>query len=131
MGTPDQTNVDPIEEVPLWCVAANIVASGSDSPGKTVAPNGTKHFKPGAKVYAIDWATGTSEELVVIGHHRKSRQFLKAVVSVACVEQPHVEQIALPTVTTLVQKHVASGGAALTREHADALLQAIVARQAG
>jgi hypothetical protein len=127
MKRSDDTNVEASPEGlspdPLWCVAASIVASPPGGPSESSTQIGTKHFRPEAKVYVIDWVPGDSGTAVVIGHHRKSRQFVKAVIGVAWLEHACLEQVTIATVTTLVRKHEKNGGTPLTKERAFAILQ--------
>jgi hypothetical protein len=130
MKNSDDSNVDESlkrrsPDAPLCCVAASIVASRRDVPSEPSTQSGTKHFRPAAKVYVIDWAPGESGNVVVVGHHRKSRQFVKAVIGVAWLEHPCLEQVSIANVTALVRKYENNGGTPLTKERAEAILQGI------
>lgn len=129
-GGPPLPSEAPTTEQSLWCVAAIIVGAPSPASEQQGPSGGTKHFKPGAKVYAIDWVPGDQDSLVALGHHRKSRQFLKASVSVSSVEHLRLEEVSIPTVSALARKHIANGGASLTQESAEAFLKSLLARQA-
>ncbi|MDB5292742.1 MAG: hypothetical protein JWL69_3983 [Phycisphaerales bacterium] len=66
------------DNVPVWCVAANVVMEHSYGPGGAETRRGTKHFAPGAKVFVYDFYWGMGGERVsVIGRHRKSKRFIR------------------------------------------------------
>lgn len=74
----------PVES--YWTAVANIIDERSYGPGGVETRRGTKHFRPRAKVYVIDWFPGTCDAIVAVGQHRKSRQFIKLVIRVDMIE---------------------------------------------
>jgi hypothetical protein len=111
----------------LWCVTATVVAPNASSEPKQETSGGTKQFKPGAKLYVIDSAPGADALWLAIGHHRKSRQFVKSEIAGTLIERPCLEEVSTPNVLTLARKHVAAGGKAPTKENAEAILRTMAA----
>lgn len=122
---PKDPSETPPEEGAIWCVEVCIVAHQVPTGRARGTVAGTKHFQPGAKVWAIDWLPSAEENLVVIGRHRKSRQFVRAAVSASQVQQPLVKSVDMPGVVALGAKYVKSAQVVLSREHAEAVLGAI------
>lgn len=90
---------------PRWSVAANIVAERPYGPLGLERRSGTKHFRPGAKVWVIDWFPGTCIDIVVVGHHRGSHRFAKLALSVRFTEGWRPELVYSPTVLTMIDDH--------------------------
>jgi hypothetical protein len=62
---------------PLWCAVANVVAVAPRGPGGELIREGTKHFKPGTKVYCFTAYWGTAGDRVrVVGRARKSHRWI-------------------------------------------------------
>lgn len=88
---------------PIWAPVANIVEERPYGPGGAEARRGTKHFRPGAKVY-VDTLVGLfpHTSFQVIGRHRATHRYVTMVIRgswlthwrVELVYSPHViEQI--------------------------------------
>jgi len=110
-----------------WTAVANVVAERPFGPGGLEIRRGTKHFRPGAKVYIIDWFPGTGAAVTVIGHHRKSKQLMKLVVKIDILEQFRVKVCYAPAVNRLITEHSAAEGGPhrLTREFAEELCEVL------
>jgi hypothetical protein len=86
----------PAASAPVWCVVANVVEERRAGPFGSEMWRGTRHFAPGAKVYVITQLDEGQTE--VVGHHRKAKRYVSAVVSTEaltgarakCVYSPHV-----------------------------------------
>jgi hypothetical protein len=90
---------------PYWCVAANVVTErpyGQD--GEERRP-GTKHFKPGAKVYVIDayWGMG-GERVVAVGHHRGSKRYVTITMAAKHLTNWRVELTYSPHIIDEMKK---------------------------
>ncbi len=81
---------------PFWCVAANIVQERFYGPSGTLSSRGTKHFKPGAKVYVVSFYLGGSETLVVVGRHRGSHRYVTMALPTECLANPRAELVYSP-----------------------------------
>lgn len=67
---------------PRWCVVANVIderAFGKEE--RTV--RGTKHFRPGGKVYVFGLYAGMCEAVVVVARHRGSNRYTRLVMRAA------------------------------------------------
>lgn len=70
--------VDTKKESPdsSWCLIAKIrekTPFGEESQETKV---GSKHFRPGAKVFIVNWYQGILSVVTVVGHHRKSNRLI-------------------------------------------------------
>ena len=94
---------------PVWCVVAIVVAERPFGPGGAERRSGTKHFRPGAKLYIFDAFTGMCDSVVAIGHHRSSNRFCKLVVDIHHVERFRTQLAYSPTVLRLATEHFEGG----------------------
>ena len=110
-----------------FCTAiGNIIAERPYGPGGEEIRTGTKHFRPGAKVYIIDWFPGTCEDVVVIGHHRKSNRPIKAIIKAKFIENLRVKSCYSIAAVRLIKEHQATQPApGLTPEFAETLCQTL------
>lgn len=111
----------------FWTAVANVVAERPYGPGGLELRTGTKHFRPDAKVYIIDWFPGMCDAVTVIGHHRKSNQLMKLVVQVNTLEQFRPKLCYSPGAGRLIQEHFADEGGPhrLTKAFAEQLCQVL------
>jgi hypothetical protein len=109
-------NSNDKELQPVWTVTANIVHHRGYGPGGLETKSGTKHFKGGAKVYIIDWYAGMCEDVIVVGQHRKSRDFIKVVTRVEFVENLRVKLCYNPKVIAKANEHFNTGPTQLTED---------------
>ena len=67
---------------PIWCPVANMKAERPYGPGGKETKRGSKHFKPGAKLYCDPGSIGGwYDQIKVVGHHRASHRFVTMIVS--------------------------------------------------
>lgn len=86
--------------------------------------NGTKHFRPGAKVYVIDAYWGMCDAVTVIGHHRASGRYAKLDMSVQHLDAFQLDRTYSQKVIALVDQHF-SGARKYTDDYAYELLNAV------
>jgi len=105
LGAPAATNASSAETAasPIWAVAANIVEERKCGPGGADTRRGTKHFRPGAKVFVVDLFPGMCENVVIIGQHRRSRRYVKMVIRAEWLENLRPQLVYSPTVVRLVK----------------------------
>jgi hypothetical protein len=110
-----------------FCTAVgNIVTERPYGPGGEEIRTGTKHFRPGAQVYIIDWFPGTCDRVVVIGHHRKSNRPTKAIIEAKHIENFRVKNCFSLAAIRLIKAHQATQTAPeLTQEFAETLCQVL------
>ena len=90
---------------PIWTVVANIVNDRPFGPGGQETRIGTKHFRPGTKVYIIDWYAGMCEDIIVVGLARKPRRFIKVVIRADWVENLRVKLCYNPGALDKIYNH--------------------------
>jgi len=90
---------------PVWCVVANVITERPYGPDGAEIRSGTKHFRPGAKLYIIDAYSGMSENVIVIGRHRGSNLYCRMVVPVWHLENFRVKLAYSPQVIQLANEH--------------------------
>lgn len=101
-GTGESEHSEP---TPAWCIAANVVLEREFGEDKEIR-RGTRHFKPGAKVFIVDfyWGMG-AEQLVVIGRHRASGRFIELSMASKHLANLRAELVYSPTVIKAVMAH--------------------------
>jgi hypothetical protein len=111
----------------FFCTAiGNIIAERLYGPEGLETRSGTKHFRPGAKVYIIDWFPGMCYDVVVIGHHRKSNRPIKAIIKAKYLENLRVKNCYSVAAIRLIKEHQATQPAPeLTQEFAETLCQVL------
>ena len=111
----------------FFCTAiGNIVAERPYGHGGEETRTGTKHFRPGAKVYIIDWFPGMGYDVVVIAHHRKSNRPTKAIIRAKHIENLRVKNCYSLAAVRLIKEHQATQPAPeLTQEFAETLCQVL------
>ncbi len=101
MGEEKQEEVQP---EPVWCAVANIVMEREYGPHGSLKRSGTKHFPPGAKVYALSFFWGDAgERVTVLGRHRGSHRYVTMVVSTDCLANWRTEQVYSPRVADVIR----------------------------
>ena len=110
---------------PVWAVAANIVTVRRFGPGGNEIKLGTKHFRPGTKVYIIDWYAGMCERITVVGRGRKSHRLIKIVLTVAAVENLRVKMVYEPAVLSKIKEHYPGNMDRLTKTSAETMCKII------
>lgn len=114
-----------LKEEPIWTVVANIVEERPYGPNGKEIKIGTKYFKPGAKVYIIDWHPGTCESIIVIGMVRKSKKFIRITIKITGVENLRIKMAYNPTVIEKIQEHHGAEQTYLTEEFVNKMSQTI------
>ncbi|MCW8932470.1 MAG: hypothetical protein OQL19_19815 [Gammaproteobacteria bacterium] len=76
-----ETKIDP-----KWFITANVIKERPFGPGGVEKHNGVRLFRGGAKVYIIGAHRGMCEDIIVIGHHRRTGRFIQGVIKVHQVE---------------------------------------------
>lgn len=109
----------------IWCIVANIIKERPYGPGGIEKKRGTKHFRPGAKVYIVGWYAGMAKRIIVIGQHRKSHKFIKIVIDVRLVENLRVKLIYIPSIISNVPKDFLGRSIAIDKERAESMMKAI------
>jgi hypothetical protein len=76
-----ENSVNQIESS-QWCLVGNIIEPSPFDRDQQPAPQGTKHFSGGTKVYCLpaQWGDGY-DKIKVIGRHRESKQFVTMIIS--------------------------------------------------
>ena len=115
------------EESPesYWTVAANIVNERPYGPGEQEINHGTKHFKPGTKVYIIDWFPGMCEDIIVVGIARKPRRFIKVVIRAEWVENLRIKPAYEPAVIKKIKEHFPDDLSRLNKEFAETMFKVL------
>lgn len=91
---------------PVWGLAANIVEERLYGPGGSLSSRGTKHFKPGAKVYVVSFYWGGAGEVcTVVGRHRGSHRFVIMDLRTNCLTNPRTELVYSPHVIRQIVAH--------------------------
>lgn len=80
-----------------WMVVANVVRRHLWGEGGEEERSGTKHFKPGAKVYVIGDYPGMCETVTVIGRSRQGR-YITVALPVWYLTRFHAKVVYSPTV---------------------------------
>lgn len=113
-----------MEQESVLVVRAKVVEDRPFGHGGTETRKGTKHFRPGAKVYVIDGYRGTCETVTVIGHHRSSGRFAVLDMPVKHLEGFRLDRNYSPKVISLIEEHYA-GYIAYTEEIAQKLFEVL------
>lgn len=89
-----------------WCPVANVVLERPSGENVDETLSGTKHFKPGAKVYAIDahWGMG-GERVIVVGHHRGSKGYITITMATKYLTNWRAELTYSPHIIEELKKH--------------------------
>lgn len=113
------------KDKPIWTVVANIVNERTFGPNGAEIKIGTKHFRPGTKVYIIDWHPGTCESIIVVGMARKSRKFIRITIRANWVENLRVKLAYNPAVIEKIHEHMGAEQTFLTEEFANKMCETI------
>jgi len=96
----------------ILCATANIVQTRLHGEEK-VLKRGTKHFRGGAKVYVVNAYAGMCEDLIVIGHHRKSGRYITIAIRAKHLENFRITKVFSPKVLYSIRKHYDKAGSGL------------------
>lgn len=72
------------------------------------AEQGTRHFRPGARVHVCGLYAGMCEDVVVVGRHRGSNRYVRMVVPARRLAGFRPERVYSPRVVALME-HRADG----------------------
>jgi uncharacterized protein (TIGR02996 family) len=97
---------------PVWCIAGNIVESRPFGPSGEETRHGTRLFKPNAKVYLSDLRHSDAilvdltytEQIRVVGRHRKSVDWIGCIVRAEFVTNWRVELVYQPGALVKLKK---------------------------
>ena len=91
------------ENLYCWSIVGNIVENHKFGEQHEIR-NGTKHFRPGAKVYIapIQWGDG-GEDVVVIGLPRHSKKLIEVVMRSDYITNFRVKRVYSPAVLQKMQ----------------------------
>jgi len=92
---------EPLEQLgPIWCPVAHMVAERPYGPGGLETKRGSKHFRPGAKLYVhcnVGYS-GSGWQIEVVGHHRASHRHVTMIVSTSWLVDWRAELVYSPRV---------------------------------
>jgi hypothetical protein len=89
----DQDDYALVEGEFLWCIVGNIVGNHFYGEQKEIK-SGTKHFRPGAKVYCIPEYGGMGHETIrVIGKPRGSRGLINVVIQTKRIKNFRLQKV--------------------------------------
>lgn len=82
-----------------WCLIGNITEGRPCGHGGSDWIEGTKHFKPGAKVYCTppQWGDGY-ENIRVVGRHRNNNRYVTMIIKSCCVTNWRAKVVYSPAV---------------------------------
>lgn len=87
-----------------WCLVGNIVDEHEFGQDRKIM-RGTKHFRPGAKVYVnLVYGGMGHEKILVIGNPRHSQQYIEIVISRKYVENFRLQRVYKPQVLERMDK---------------------------
>ena len=89
----------------LWCIVGNIVDKHYYGEEKEIK-SGTKHFRPGAKVYCIPEFGGIAHEQIrVVGRPRNSNSFISVIIPTKRIKKFRLQKVYSPTVFELISEY--------------------------
>jgi hypothetical protein len=123
----DTTKADAPES--KWCLVGNIVAERPYGEGGLEVRRGTKHFSGGTKVYCMpaQWGDGY-DQIMVIGRHRKSKQFKTMIISADWVTNWRARVVYHPEVLRRMAVAVLSEYPWRSQEHVEEYVRILVKR---
>ena len=88
----------------VWCLVGNIVESHKYGESKE-RMTGTKHFRPGAKVFMApaNWGDGY-EKIVVIGCPRHKKNYIEIIMRSEYTENHRIQKIYQPSILKMMEK---------------------------
>lgn len=90
----------------MWCAVANVVLERQYGPYGALQGWGTKHFPPGAKVYALSFFWGIAgERVIVLGRHRGSHRYVTMVVRTDFLANWRAELVYSPRVADQIRAY--------------------------
>ena len=114
-----QSKMKKTDTYSSWCVIGKIRESTPFGEGRKETKIGSKHFKPGARVFIVDWYPGMCTTVTVIGHHRKSNRLITIDLHVKYLTNLKSKVVYKPYVLERMEERKIMGGGTLTREQAE------------
>jgi len=88
----------------LWCIVGNIVDKHYFGEEKRTR-RGTKHFRPGAKVYCIPGSAGKAhQDICVIGQPRNSKKMIEVIIRTRHIKNFRLQKVYSPTLFDMISK---------------------------
>jgi hypothetical protein len=115
------------QENSSWCVIAKIRDATPFGEGGKETKIGSKHFKPGAKVYIVDWYPGMCMTVTVVGHHRKSNRLMTIDLHVKYLTDLKSKVVYKPYVLEKIEERKMAGSTILTKDQAENIRKAVEA----
>ena len=112
----------------IWCVVANVVDEHTVGQEKVVQ-RGTRHFRPGAKVYCFPpmWGDGY-ENIKVVGHHKGSHRLVTLVMPSRRLENWRAKVVYSPAIIKRMNRQW--DGTQKSKELAVKIVEAMIGRRA-
>ncbi len=89
-----------------WCIIGNIIDKHYWGEEKIIK-RGTKHFRPGAKVYCIPEFAGMAHENIrVIGKPRKQNRLINIVIRTKLIKNFRVQKVFHPKIQFEIGSHI-------------------------
>ena len=112
--------------VPAWVVVVNVVTERMWGENREIR-TGTKHFRPGAKIYVRQ---SKDESAVIVGRHRASAQWMQIWIPTRHLFNPRVELVYSPGVLAHLadfeQTHLCFDGSNQGKDLAERLLTRLI-----
>ena len=112
----------------LWCIVGNIVNARYAGEQKEMK-HGTKHFRPGAKVYCIPEFGGTAhEQMRVIGLPRKSRKKINVIIRTKHIKNFRLQKVYSPALFDQISSqkiYRTSVNYQMSREYLEAVIEVV------
>jgi hypothetical protein len=118
--------MEELENIELWCVVGNIKREIPFGPAGFEIKSGLKLFKAGAKVHIIGSYPGMCEDIIALGHHRRSGKYIHCIIKATAVENLRVKKIYSKSMLQFLKDFKPNGALLLTsREAANELVKII------
>lgn len=89
----------------LWCIVGNIVETHYSKETNELK-KGSKHFRPGAKVYCIPEFPGCAHDSIrVIGKPRKQKAMINIIISTKLITNFRLQKVYSPTLFDKISEH--------------------------
>ncbi len=108
-----------------WCVIAKIREETPFGEEGKETKIGSKHFKPNAKVYIVDWYPGTCTTVTVVGHHRKSNKPITIDIHVKYLTDLKSKVAYKPYVLEKIEERKMMGTAVMYEDQAEEVRNAV------
>lgn len=112
----------------IWCVVGNVKKEIPYGPGGKEIKSGLIKFKSGAKLHIIDAYYGMAENIIAIGQHRKSGEYISCTIRANTVENFRVKKIYSKRILELLEEGInrnAGGCGFATKEEAEIFMNTI------